>query len=64
MTNYQKNKLIILLVLGLISLFIFYRFSENGRYEFKSERKVVVDTRSGDLYILSRDTIIDISKFH
>mgnify|MGYP003677954790 CR=1 FL=1 len=63
MTKYQKNKLIIFSVFGILLLIILYNYSRNGRYVFKDESSVILDTRTGTMYIPSNKTYLEIGDF-
>lgn len=63
MTDYQKHKLIILSVLGIIFLFISYNYSRNGRYLFNEQSTIVLDTRSGTIYYPGLKKYLDLNDF-
>lgn len=49
MTKYQKYKLIILIVFGIILLFILYGYSLNGKYIMQEELPwKILNTRTGE----------------
>lgn len=45
-------KIIIILLLS-ISIVIFYKYSQNGRYQLHSESKTILDTRTGTIYLFN-----------
>ncbi len=57
-----KNILLLLLV---VFLFIFFKFSQNGRYQFCYDSyKKIIDTRSGKIYIgVDRDRFYKCTDF-
>lgn len=63
MTKYQKNKLIIFSVFSILFLIILYNYSRNGRYIFKEESSVILDTRTGTIYSPSSKVYIEIDDF-
>jgi hypothetical protein len=63
MTQYQKNKLIILSVFSVLFLIIIYNYSKNGRYLFGNESSVILDTRTGTMYIPSGKIYLEIDDF-
>jgi hypothetical protein len=63
MTDYQKYKLIILSVFCFLFLIILYNYSRNGRYVFKDESSVVLDTRNGTMYVPSSKIYVEIDNF-
>jgi len=51
MTNYQKYKLLIIIVFSTILLMILNNYSSNGRYVFSNVDHIsILDTRTGTQY--------------
>lgn len=50
MTKYEKYKLIILTIFGTIFLFIMHNYASNGRYIFREESLMILDTKTGTFY--------------
>jgi hypothetical protein len=63
MKNYQKYKLIILCAFSSIFMIILYNYSRNGRYIFKNDSSVILDTRNGRIYIPSNKIYVEIDDF-
>ncbi|WP_272149650.1 hypothetical protein [Tenacibaculum aiptasiae] len=63
MTKYQKNKLIILSIFSVLFLIILFNYSRNGRYIFKDKSSVILDTRTGTMYIPSSKVYLEIDDF-
>ena len=63
MTKYQKIKLIILSIFLIFFLIILNGFSENGRYVLKNDGIVVIDSRSGKIYLPQSEKYVDITTF-
>ena len=63
MTNYQKYKLIIITCIGAISLLILYNYSSNGRYILREESLIILDTKTGTLYIPRDKVYIELEDF-
>lgn len=55
----MKNSMIdwfktIMVIISLIFLFLFYNYSNNGRYQFSNEGfRIILDTRTGVVYRVS-----------
>lgn len=63
MSKYEKLKLIILTIFCLLALIILYNFSENGRYVIREKSLIILDSRSGKLYLPAAKKVLDISNF-
>ena len=64
MTKYQKYKLGLILLLGLLLSAVLYSFSLNGRYLFKNDSFFILDTRTGTVYSLKYKNYISIDNFN
>ena len=63
MTKYQKLKLLVLSISLICFLLILNSFSENGRYIMKNDGFVIIDSRTGKIYLPQSKKFIDISTF-
>lgn len=63
MTKYQKFKLLLSLVLGLLFTITLYNFSLNGRYLFKNDSFFIIDTHTGTIYSIKERIFISLEDF-
>jgi uncharacterized membrane protein YqiK len=50
MTQYEKIKVIILILATVLFTIVFYLHSLNGRYLIHPNKAIIIDTRTGDVY--------------
>ncbi|TQI71159.1 hypothetical protein JM79_2086 [Gramella sp. Hel_I_59] len=62
-TKYQKLKLIIFSAFSILFLFILHNYSNNGRFIFRGDSSVLLDTRNGTIYIPTEKTYVEINDF-
>lgn len=63
MTKYQKFKLIIGIVFSSILLIILCNYSANGRYTLQGDKNIVLDTRTGTIYVPRNKTYIELNEY-
>jgi hypothetical protein len=63
MTNYQKYKLIIFICVSALSLLILNNYSSNGRYVMREETLIILDTRTGTVYIPQNRKFVELNDF-
>ena len=51
MTKYEKYKLSFAIAISTILLYILYGYSLNDRYVIREETLIILDTRTGTIYI-------------
>lgn len=51
MTNYQKLKLAILMIISVLLLFLLYSNLSIGRYVIREKTLMILDTKTGTIYI-------------
>ena len=63
MTKYQKYKLIITSVLSVIALLILNNYSSNRRYVLREESMIILDTKTGTIYVPQNKTFLELDEF-
>jgi hypothetical protein len=63
MTKYEKYKLIIASCFCSLFLLILFSYSLNGRYILREESLVILDTKTGTLYIPQGKKYLEINDF-
>ncbi len=54
MSKYEKFKLIILSILSVILIVLVSNYTNNGRYSIHCESTVILDTKTGNIYLPQR----------
>ncbi|GHC65532.1 hypothetical protein [Ulvibacter litoralis] len=63
MTKYQKLKLILAACFCTILLLILCNYSSNGRYSFGENNRVILDTKTGDIYLIENQKYVKLNGF-
>jgi len=63
MTKYQKYKLIIISLFSIFFLLILYNYSLNGRYTFKDDSLIILDTKTGTIYVINGKKYLKIDEY-
>lgn len=63
MTTYEKLKISLLVILLFGSLYIFYNYSQNGRFMIHTSSPIILDTQSGDIYFIGKKEKLEIKNF-
>lgn len=63
MTKYEKYKLIIAVFFCSLFLLILFNYSSNGRYIIREESFVILDTKTGAIYIPQYEEYWEIDGF-
>lgn len=63
MTTYEKLKICLLTVFVIGLLSFFYSYSKNGRFMAHSSSPIILNTQTGEVYILPKMEKIEIEKF-
>lgn len=64
MTTYEKLKICLLFILVAGSLSFLYNYSNNGRFNTHNTLPIILDTQTGEVYILPKRERVDISQFN
>ncbi len=63
MTKYEKYKLSFAIVLSIVLLYILYGYSLNDRYVIREETLIILDTRTGTIYIPKDRKYIELDNY-
>jgi hypothetical protein len=63
MSKFEKIKLIILTILGCFFLSLYYLSLDLGRFKFHDNNVLVIDTKTGTIYIPNGKTYLKIDEY-